>query len=126
MFLLQSCNQFGEAPFYGCDLSAGTRACASVHAQLLSHVRLCDSTRLLCSWNFLGKNTGVGRPFPTLGDLPNPGIEHASLASPALASQFFFFLPLSHLGSPGLGWTVNESCVSYTSDPLSQHFVPTL
>ena len=30
-------------------------------------------TRLLCPWNSLGKNTGV--PFPSPGDLPDPGIE---------------------------------------------------
>ena len=28
-------------------------------------------------------------PFPPLGDLPNPGIEPASLASPALADGLF-------------------------------------
>ena len=28
-------------------------------------------------------------PFPTAGDLPDPGIEPMSLASPALASRFF-------------------------------------
>ncbi|ELR58856.1 hypothetical protein M91_15770, partial [Bos mutus] len=28
-------------------------------------------------------------PFPTPGDLPNPGIKPSSLASPALASGFF-------------------------------------
>jgi len=38
-----------------------------------------------------------GLPFPTPGDLPNPGIEPASLGFPALASGF---LPLCHLGSP--------------------------
>jgi len=27
--------------------------------------------------------------FPTPGDLPNPGIEPVSLASPALAGRFF-------------------------------------
>ena len=37
-------------------------------------------SRLFCLWNFPGKNTGVGcHPFPTLGDLPNPGIEPMSL-----------------------------------------------
>ena len=41
-----------------------------------------------------GKNTGVGRPFPSPGDLPNPGVEPGF---PALAGGF---LPLSHLGSP--------------------------
>ena len=35
-----------------------------------------------------------GLPFPSLGDLPDPGIE---LMSPALAGNS---LPLSHLGSP--------------------------
>ena len=30
-----------------------------------------------------------GLPFPTLGDLPNPGIKPASLPSPALAGGFF-------------------------------------
>ena len=30
-----------------------------------------------------------GLPFPPLGDLPDPGIKPASLASPALAGGFF-------------------------------------
>ena len=30
-----------------------------------------------------------GLPFPTLGDLPDPGIEPASLGSPPLAGGFF-------------------------------------
>ena len=30
-----------------------------------------------------------GLPFPTLGDLPSPGIEPESLMSPALAGGFF-------------------------------------
>ncbi|ELR59616.1 hypothetical protein M91_15039, partial [Bos mutus] len=30
-----------------------------------------------------------GVPFPTPGDLPNPGSEPVSLASPALAGRFF-------------------------------------
>ena len=30
-----------------------------------------------------------GLPFPPPGDLPNPGIEPVSLASPALAGGFF-------------------------------------
>ena len=30
-----------------------------------------------------------GLPFPSPGDLPNPGIKSASLASPALAGGFF-------------------------------------
>ena len=36
-------------------------------------------------------------PFPSLGDLPHPGIKPISLASPALQVDSF---PLSHQGSP--------------------------
>ena len=32
--------------------------------------------------------------FPTSGDLPDPGIEHASLLSPALAGRFFTTLDI--------------------------------
>ena len=39
-------------------------------------------------------------PFPTPGDLPNPGIEPESLASPASAGGFFFFLTTAPLGKP--------------------------
>ena len=31
-------------------------------------------------WNFPGKNTGVGKPFPSPGDLPKPGIQPGSHA----------------------------------------------
>ena len=34
----------------------------------------CSPTRSLSSWNFLGKNTGVGCHFLLQGDLPKPGI----------------------------------------------------
>ena len=42
------------------------------------------------NWSFPGK-LQYGLPFPPPGDLPDPGIELASLMSP---------VPLSHLGSP--------------------------
>ena len=35
-------------------------------------------TRLLCPWDFPGKNTGVGRHFLLQGGLPNPGIKSVS------------------------------------------------
>ena len=43
-------------------------------------------TRLLGSWNFVGKNTGVGCHLLLQGDLPNSGIEPLS---PVLAGRFF-------------------------------------
>ena len=44
-------------------------------------------------------------PISSPGDLPNPGIEPASPASPALAGRFF---PLHHLGSPWILFTYPE------------------
>ena len=60
-------------------------------------------TRLLCPWHFSGKTTGVGCHFPSPRDLPDPGIELRSLASPALASGFFTIEP------PGKPWNGTES-----------------
>ena len=52
-------------------------------------------TRLLCPWDgFPRQELWSGLLFPTLGDLPDPGIE---FRSPALQSDP---LPLHHLGSP--------------------------
>ena len=43
----------------------------------------------------------VGMPFHPPEDIPDPGIKPTSPESPALAAEFFFFFkPLSHLGSP--------------------------
>ena len=33
---------------------------------------------LYSPWNSPGQNTGVGKPFPSPGDLPNPGVEPRS------------------------------------------------
>ena len=41
------------------------------------------------SIGFLSKEYWRGLPFPSLGDLPDPGIEVMSLASLALAGGFF-------------------------------------
>ena len=54
--------------------------------QLLQPHRL-QLARLLCPWDFPGKNTGLGCPFPSPGDLPDPGTEPAS---PALQVVSYF------------------------------------
>ena len=64
---------------------------------LLSCVQLLwshgvEPGRLLCPCDFLGKNTGFGLPFPSSGDLPDPGIKPMS---PAL-----LLLLLNHRESP--------------------------
>ena len=65
-------------------------------AHVLSHARLCDpmdyslAARLLCPWNFTGKNTGVGCHFLLQAIFPAPGIELLSPVSRALAGGFFY------------------------------------
>ena len=64
--------------------------CVCVCVYVFSHVQLLQphgtvALQALCPWNFPGKNTGLGLPFPTLGDSLNPEIEPVSLVSPALA-----------------------------------------
>ena len=39
---------------------------------------LCDPMNYYSPWNSPGQNTGVGSPFPSPGDLPNPGTEPRS------------------------------------------------
>ena len=45
--------------------------------------------QVLPSMGFSRQEYWRGLPFPTLGDLPDPGIEPESLWSPALASELF-------------------------------------
>ena len=65
---------------------------SGVSNSLLSHG--LQPARLLCPWNSPGKNIGV-EPFPSPGDLPNPGIEPVSpaLQVDSLLSEPPVFLP---------------------------------
>ena len=40
-----------------------------------------------------------GLPYPTPGDLPDPGVEPTSLVSPALAGGFFYAAPVGKLSA---------------------------
>ena len=60
----------------------------------------CITRQAPLSLGFPGQEYWSGRPFPSLGDLPDPGIEPASPASPALAG---WFLTTEHLESPPVG-----------------------
>ena len=51
-------------------------------------------TRLLYPWNSPGQNTGVGKPFASLGDLLNPGFEPRF---PSLQADSLPFKPLGKL-----------------------------
>ena len=45
-----------------------------------------QAPRFLCPCDFPGKNSGVGLPFPSPGDLPNPGTKPVSPALQADSS----------------------------------------
>ena len=54
-----------------------------------------------------------GLPFPSPGDLPDPGIEPTSLASPALAGEFFTNCATweaQHIYFPPDKWVGKKSC----------------
>ena len=66
--------------------------------QSLSRVRLFETPwtaahQAPLSVEFSRQEYWSGLPFPTPGDLPDPEIKLASLASPALAGRFFTTLP---------------------------------
>ena len=68
-----------------------------LHAYMLScfsHVHLFATLWTVVSqapqsMGFSKQEYWRGLPCPPAGDLPNPGIEHASLTPPALAGRFF-------------------------------------
>ena len=68
--------------------------CVCVCVCVLSHVRLCNpvdySRQAPLSMGFSKKEYWNGSPCPSLGNLPEPGIEPAS---PALADRFFTTAP---------------------------------
>ena len=65
-----------------------------MHAQSLSHAQLFVTPWIVAhqvplSMEFSKQEYWSGLPFPTPGNLPNPGIKPTSPASPALAGVFF-------------------------------------
>ena len=70
------------------------------------------------------QNYWRGLPFPTPGDLPDPGIEPVSLASPALPGRFFTTVPP---GKPPCGlllstkrkWTTQGNTIQHLKKELT-------
>ena len=74
-------------------VSVSVCVCVCVCTQSLSHVQLFVTLwtvayQALLSMGFSRQEYWSGLPCPPPGDLSHPGIEAASLASPALASSF--------------------------------------
>ena len=82
-----------------------------VIVQLLSQVRVFVTPGTVAcqaplSMGFPREEYDSGLPFPSPGDLPNPGIKTVSSVSPAWQADS---LPLSHLGSPEILMTTSQS-----------------
>ena len=66
------------------------------------------------SMGFSRQKYWSGLPFPSPGDLPNPGIEPESLMSPALAGRFF---------TNSATWEAQSASHSVVSDSLQPHWL---
>ena len=93
----------------------------TVHVCMLSCVWLFETPWTIArqaplSMGFSRQEYWSGLPCPPPGDLPDPGIEPMSVASPALAGGFFTTAP------PGKSkWSSTQSQKWMTFFPLQQH-----
>ena len=107
------------------------------YVQLLSCVWLCATPwTIVCqaplSMEFSRQEYWNGLPFLTPGDLPDPGIQPVSLASPALAGGFFIIVPprkptygiagitKKYAFGPHLSPTNASACFQASGKPLEQ------
>ena len=84
------------------ELKTGSKWYAAHYAQLLSRIWLFGAPWSLVhqapvSMGFSRQKFWSGSPSPPQGDLPQPGIEPSSPASPALAGRFFTTEPSGKL-----------------------------
>ena len=75
-------------------LTTNFRSKATLSVCVLSHDRLVGTLGTVAhqaplSMEFSRQEYWSGLPFPSAGDLPNPGIEPTSLGCPALAGVLF-------------------------------------
>ena len=79
----------GTSVCLGPGVCRGHCVCPSLSRVPLSATPWTVARQAPLSTAFSRQEDWGGLPFPSPGDLPNPGIEPESLASPALASGFF-------------------------------------
>ena len=87
---------------------------------MLSHVQLFTTTWTVASqaplfMEFSRQEYWSGLPFPPPGDLPDPGIEPTSLASPALADGLF---------TTSATWEAHAKGASHNIAPVTPETVP--
>ena len=86
-YIFRHCQGLPWSDGYGKFSEKESVSCSVVSNSLWPHGMYL--ARLLCPWDFPGKNTGSGYHFLLQGDLPDPGIKSTSLASSVLADGFF-------------------------------------
>ena len=69
-------------------------AAKSLQSCLILQPHGLQSAMLLCPWDSLGKNSGVGLPCPPPEGLPDPGVEPSISCGSCVASRFFTTEPL--------------------------------
>ena len=74
--LIASLNLYSEVYWY----SESENVSHSAISDFCNPMDCMQPTRLLYSRDSPGKNTGMGKPFPSPGDLPSPGMEPRSPA----------------------------------------------
>ena len=84
--------------------------------QLLSHVQLFVTpwTVTRQSMGFFRQEYWSGFPYTPPGDLPDPGIELASLVAPALADRFFTIEPSGKPLMPFISLLIGLPFISFT------------
>ena len=94
------------------DTAQGLFSCCSVAQSWLTlcHHMDCSPARLLCPWDFPGKNTGVGCHLLLQEIFPTQGL------NPSLLPWQVDSLPLSHLGSLKIQDTRLKMDVETSSD----------
>ena len=86
---------FNHSSYHRLILESESECCSVMSNSLQPH-------GLYSPWNSPGQNTGVGEPFPSPGDLPNPGIKPCS---PALQADS---LPV-HVTLKIWGWALSRT-----------------
>ena len=104
-------------------------ACLLSH---FSHVRLFETPQTVAlqaplSMGFSRQEYQSGLPFPSPGDLPHPGIEPASPASPALAGEFLTAAPGCIVKKQSRGGRGSHGKPAWSADATESAFMfPTL
>ena len=99
------------------------RSSHSVTSNSVTHPMDCSPPRLLCSWDFPGKNTGMGCHFLLQGILPTQRLNPHLLMSPALGGGLSTPVPLGKPLYLGLAPVTLRLLLSFFSSLLFISFL---